>query len=424
MDNIIYLIIVIIVSALVTISSIGHVINMYYRLSREIDYALALQNVCGGSVMEDYTVRDRVFKYMNSNKIFSTSPKVLISTFILPIALFIIYILLQYDWRNTSYMSVTDKLKKLRMPVLLYFIPFMYLLGSIIISQKFYGLIYVKTLTEYSNKRQTIIKYLDYLKNTNIDISLPTYKDYTSLIDILRKRIIHIENLESYTDANTIMSTITSERLFDYIKFINISMQNITPKQIQIINIINLLRNHTSSVDNWKRNKSDSKETKPLVDMKWTSSLSPEENTILIQTVESFRKDEVNNYEVINALQKLANPDGQNNDYQYLYNLSYNIPTTEESINEKNVKDALIYLSLDGNGNPSEEVKARITNVSYFVYSSLIVTSYIIIHLLYKVFPNPMSSIILCTFVFGLVFIYLWIVNFIYIWFVNFMSNV
>ena len=81
-------------------------------------------------------------------------------------------------------------------------------------------------------------------------------------------------------------------------------------------------------------------------------------------------------------------------------------------VSEKEVKDALIYLSLGNNGNPIEEVKARLIKVSYFVYTFIIVTTYIVTHVIYKVFPNPMATMILGMFVFGLVFIYLWVVNF------------
>ena len=412
MNNIVFLSIVIVVSALVTLSSIWNVIRIYYGLSKELDYSHALQDICSGSVMESYTVRERILKYMKNNKIFTTNPKIVMSAFIIPVTLFIMYVALQYDWKSVSYMSVSDKLKKLQMPTLIYFVPFMFLLGSIVMIQNFGGLIFNKTISEYSKKKETIIKYLDFLKAANASNKSPTYIEYTSFINILRKRIIHVDDLESYTDVDTIMATLTTDKLFGYIKFINISMQNISAKQLQIINMINLLRGHTSSADNWKRNTSNGKNSKPLVDMKWTSSLSPEDKILLKEAVESFDKDEVNNYEVIYALQKMANPDGPYNDYQYLYNLSYSIPASEKSVKEKEVKDALIYLSLALNGNPIEDVKARLVNVSYFVYTFIIVTSYIVIHVIYKAVPNPMSTMILGMFIFALLFIYLWVVNF------------
>ncbi|NDB85459.1 MAG: hypothetical protein EB127_22570, partial [Alphaproteobacteria bacterium] len=124
MDNIVFLRIVIVVSALVTLSSIWHVIKIYYRLSKELDYSHALEDVCSGSVMESYTVRERVLKYMNSNKIFSTNPKVAMTAFIIPVTLFIMYLVLQFDWKNASYMSVSYRLKKLQVPTLIYFVPF------------------------------------------------------------------------------------------------------------------------------------------------------------------------------------------------------------------------------------------------------------------------------------------------------------
>jgi ribonuclease HI len=412
MNKIIFLRIVVVVSVLMTISSVWKVIDIYYTLSKEMDYARSLEDVCNGSVMEKYTVRNRLFKYLNSNKIFSMSPKLAMTAFIVPLGLFAAYIILQYDWKNSN-VSVLNKLKSLQMPTFIYFIPFMYLVGSIVIAQKFCGLMLIQAMTEYSKKKQIIVKYLDYLQETNRDPKSSTYAEYMSLINLLRKRILHVDDLESYTDVDTVMAKITSEELFDYIKFINISIQNISRNQLEIINTINLLRDHTSSDDTWKRI-DKTKTSSKFVDMKWTSVLSPEEQSMLIQTVESFGKDEVHNYEVISTLQEIANPGGQNNDYQYLYNLSYSIPVKidEKYANENEVKDALNYLSIGANGNSTDEVKSKLTEVSYFVYTFIMISCYLIIHFIYKLIPNPMSTMVLGMFVFVLVFIYLWVVNF------------
>ena len=214
----------------------------------------------------------------------------------------------------------------------------------------------------------------------------------TYLYQRLIKRIMYVDNLESYQDAVNKWTDFKSNAdIFPYLILSNSVTHNITPETIEAKNYFDLWNNELK-VNNKIAISDDNKLTDTTLNNATITYITKNIIPFLSNTDQSkipLTVDGITQYFLV-----LIGTQNINNDYSILYQRAQDLPNNSELL------QSLFWLSNISNGDPSSTFYS-IMQQNTILYSVLnVIITYVPFHILYKIMnPSVLTILIIVAFV-------------------------
>jgi hypothetical protein len=314
--------------------------------------------------------------------------------YVLPSILFIFIVTYNALWYNNHEQYNIGKLPSQEFKRLSFIlvVPLLFLFMSMYIIQKF-STINSSALTTYKTHIANVIAFIKHLKTTTDQELANDWKD--KLLPMLEKRIVNVHNLQTRNNITTYTSD--TEKLVGYIKFSQQSVQNISPANMELLEIRRVWNNskgfpETSTTPQKTPKTIITYESNSTSKPDWFTGLSANQQYILYSYMDTSAKAQTNTTkfiakDVTDAIdQALKDYISRSTDYEILNDIvsRNNAYLTSKRINTTKLKNAFTYLQDISNGDPYDEIKSSIQIPQYYIFAYVVIVSYAILHTLYK----------------------------------------